>query len=89
MPRGFRIVAAARVERDLARLPEKVATACIEFVNHQLAAAPLRLGKPLRGEFAGAHSARRGVYRIVYRVNHDARTVEIVRIDHRGDVYRR
>lgn len=30
-----------------------------------------------------------GVYRVVYRVDHRSRLVEIVRIGHRGSIYRR
>jgi mRNA interferase RelE/StbE len=33
-------------------------------------------------------SARRGAYRVVYRIDEPARTVHVVRIDHRADVYR-
>jgi len=34
------------------------------------------------------HTARRGAYRIIYRVNEEGGTVEVVRIDHRSRVYR-
>ncbi|TMM35001.1 MAG: type II toxin-antitoxin system RelE/ParE family toxin, partial [Actinobacteria bacterium] len=36
---------------------------------------------------AGYHNARRGAYRVVYRIDDTARTVHVVRIDHRADVY--
>jgi mRNA-degrading endonuclease RelE of RelBE toxin-antitoxin system len=49
---------------------------------------PQRVGKPLARELAGYHSARRGAYRVVYRIDERARTVHVVRIDHRADVYR-
>ncbi|WP_246133511.1 type II toxin-antitoxin system RelE family toxin [Mycobacterium helveticum] len=45
-----------------------------------------RVGKPLRGELAGNFSARRGPHRLRYRIEQDG--VFIVRVDHRGDVYR-
>jgi mRNA-degrading endonuclease RelE of RelBE toxin-antitoxin system len=32
-------------------------------------------------------SARRGAYRIVYRINDASDTVEVVRIDHRSRIY--
>jgi mRNA interferase RelE/StbE len=32
---------------------------------------------------------RQGDYRVVYSVDDDARTVEIVKIGHRGEIYRR
>jgi mRNA-degrading endonuclease RelE of RelBE toxin-antitoxin system len=36
----------------------------------------------------GYHSARRGTYRIIYRINEDQQTVEIHSIRHRRDPYR-
>jgi mRNA-degrading endonuclease RelE of RelBE toxin-antitoxin system len=35
------------------------------------------------------HSARRGTYRVLYRIDDDAREVVVLHIDHRADVYRR
>ena len=49
---------------------------------------PHRVGKPLVRELEGYRSARRGAYRVVYRIDETARTVHVVRIDHRADVYR-
>ncbi len=72
-------------KRSLQRLPEKVATAVIEVIYGPLADNPHRVGKPLRFELEGLHSARRGDFRIVYRIDE---TVTIIAIDHRADVYR-
>ena len=49
------------------QLPEAVAAAVIEFLTGPRVAAPARVGKPLRGELTGIHSARRGTYRVLYR----------------------
>ena len=43
--------------------------------------------KPLSRELAGYHSARRGAYRVVYRIDDAARVVHVVRIDHRSSAY--
>ncbi|GGK75064.1 type II toxin-antitoxin system RelE family toxin [Ornithinimicrobium pekingense] len=72
-------------KRALQRLPEKVATAAIEFIYGPLASTPQRVGKALRFDLEGLHSARRGSYRIIYRI--DAH-VTIIAIEHRADVYR-
>ena len=77
----------ARAERDLMRLPEKIGAACLSFIFGRLAENPHRWGGELRGRLAGLRSARRGVYRIVYRVDDDQHRIDIVHIDHRGDVY--
>lgn len=79
----------ATAQRDLRRLPEKIATAVVEFIYGSLAGNPQRVGRALHLELADHHAARRGEYRIVYRINDEARAVLIVHIDHRADVYRR
>jgi mRNA-degrading endonuclease RelE of RelBE toxin-antitoxin system len=89
MQERYSIRVTARAERDLQRLPDKMATACVEFIFGPLADHLQRVGKPLRGELSGLHSARRGDYRVIYGVITDARTVEIAHIDRRSDVYRR
>jgi mRNA-degrading endonuclease RelE of RelBE toxin-antitoxin system len=33
-------------------------------------------------------SARRGTYRIIYRIDDESRTVTVADVDHRRDVYR-
>ena len=78
----------ARAERDLGRLPEKIAAACVEFIFGALAENPNRLGADLRGQLAGLRSARRGSYRIIYKVDEERDRIDVVHIDHRGDVYR-
>ena len=70
-------------------LPESIATAVIDFVTGPLIENPHRVGRALRNELAGVHSARRGTYRVLYRIEDDARDVIVLRIEHRGDVYRR
>ncbi len=79
----------ATAERALARLPEKVAAAAVEFIYGSLAENPQRVGKPLRFELEGLHSARRGDYRVVYEIDEVQEKVTIMAIQHRSDVYRR
>ena len=69
-------------------LPEGVAAAAIEFLTGALVENPHRVGKQLRGDLAGIHSARRGTYRVLYRINEVQRVVVVLRIEHGRDVYR-
>ncbi|MBK6763907.1 MAG: type II toxin-antitoxin system RelE/ParE family toxin [Micrococcales bacterium] len=69
-------------------LPESVVSAVIEFVTGSLIAAPTRVGKPLRADLTGIYSARRGTYRVLYRINGSRHEVIVLGIDHRRDVYR-
>lgn len=80
----------ARPARALAEaLPETGAAAVIDFITGPLIENPYRVGGQLRNELSGLYSARRGTYRILYRVDDDAREVIVLDIDHRGNVYRR
>jgi mRNA interferase RelE/StbE len=85
---AWRLVLAASAERSLDRLPSKVATAIVEFMVSPLTEAPRRVGHPLGRELAGLWSARRGVYRIVYELDEVDKSINVLRIDHRSDVYR-
>ena len=71
------------------RLPEAVAAAVLEFCDAALAVNPYRVGKPLFGPLAGCHAARRGTYRIVYRIEENTRMVHVLDIDHRAEIYHR
>lgn len=70
------------------RLPEAMAAAVVEFMTTALVENPARVGKPLRADLAGIWSARRGTYRVLYRINEEAKEVVVLRIEHRGDIYR-
>ena len=85
MPYEVRFTATA--SRDLHAVPPRIVPAIIEFAFGELARAPRRVGKPLQRELTGASSARRGPYRLLYRVEDDAQRVDILRIDHRAEVY--
>jgi mRNA-degrading endonuclease RelE of RelBE toxin-antitoxin system len=46
------------------------------------------MGKPLRDDLAGIWSARRGTYRVLYRIRDDLHEVIVLRVEHRRDAYR-
>ncbi len=86
MSHALRLSPSARrsLERDL---PEAVAAAVWEFITGDLLANPHRVGKALRFDLAGLHSARRGMYRVLYRILDDEVVVEVIKISHRADAY--
>ncbi len=69
-------------------LPEAVAAAAVELIEGDLRDQPYRVGKPLQEPFDGPHSARRGTYRVVYRIDPAKSVIEIYSIQHRRDIYR-
>lgn len=85
---SFELRVAASAERQLGRLPERLAAAVVEFMLGPLCENPRRVGHPLQRELAGLWSARRGAYRVVYEIDDAEQRVTVLRIDHRSDVYR-
>lgn len=49
---------------------------------------PARVGHPLQRELVELFAARRGPYRVVYEIDEEDHVVNVLRIDHRSDVYR-
>lgn len=84
----WRLALTARAQRDIDKLPTKIASAIAGFLTGSLLDNPQRVGKHLRRELTGYLSARRGEYRILYRFDAEAHTVVVVRVSHRADAYR-
>src|ERR1035437_8960071 len=79
----FELVISPTARRQLTdKLPEWVAFAAYEFIIGPLLDNPRRVGKRLGPPLADRHSARRGTYRIIYRIeapNHTAAGVAVRR----------
>lgn len=83
------LVVAGPAARSIAEtLPESVAAAVIALLTGDLVSAPRHIGKPLRRELEGLWVARRGTFRVVYRIDAANHEVVVLRVDHRRDVYR-
>ena len=77
------------VRRALAEtLPEAVAAAAYEFITGLLLEEPHRVGKRLLPPLDDRFSARRGTYRVIYRIDDEVWVVTVMDIGHRRDVYR-
>jgi len=88
-PEPYSVVLSAQARRNIhGNLPVDVAFAAMETITGSIAANPHRVSKPLDEPFDGFYSARRGTYRIIYRINEDKHTVEIHSVRHRRDAYR-
>ncbi|MET3808857.1 mRNA-degrading endonuclease RelE of RelBE toxin-antitoxin system [Nakamurella sp. UYEF19] len=85
----YSLVITPTARRQLAdRLPESAAFAAYEFIVGPLLDNPQRVGKRLRPPLNDRHSARRGTYRVIYRIDDTQRTVTVVDVAHRRDAYR-
>ena len=65
-----------------------MATAVVEFLYGSLATSLHRVGKPLKLGLEGLHNARRGGYRLIYRIDDQRRLITVVAIERRSDIYR-
>ena len=85
----FEIVLSPTARRALAEtLPSAAAFAAWEFIQGPLAERPHIVGVRLRAPFEGLWRARRGEYRVRYRIDEDAHRVIVMSVDHRRDAYR-
>lgn len=84
----YRVVLAPGARRALTdTLPAAAAFAAWEFIDGPLAARPRVVGIPLRAPFEGLWRARRGEYRVRYRIDDVHRQVIVLDVDHRRDAY--
>lgn len=85
---AYEVVLSPSVKRALAEtLPASAAFAAYEFLSGPLALNPWRVGAPLKAPFGGYHRARRGEYRVRYRIDEEHHRVFVVDVDHRRDAY--
>lgn len=72
----YGLVITAMARRQLAEgLPASIAFAASEFIVGPLLDHPHRVGKQLMPPLADRHSARRGTYRVIYRIDGTQETV--------------
>jgi mRNA-degrading endonuclease RelE of RelBE toxin-antitoxin system len=69
----YRAVLTAAALSSLQSIPPRVAEPLVAFIFGGLAHDPRRRGKPLQRELEGGWSARRGDYRVVYRLDEDTK----------------
>ena len=85
----YELVIAPSARRQLTeQLPEAVAFAAYEFVVGPLLDNPHRIGRRLRPPLDDRHSARRGTYRVIYRIDEARRRVTVVAVLPRSEAYR-
>ena len=88
MSEHYDLIIKPQARRALAEaLAPSVAFAAWEFITGPLRDNPRRVGKPLLAPFQGDWSARRGHYRVRYRIDDDKSVITVVDIADRTDVY--
>ena len=88
-PDAYELRITATVRRALSEsLPEAVAAAAYEFITGPLLLASRRIEERLLPPMDDRFCARRGTYKVIYRIDDKARVVTVVDVAQRRDVYR-
>ncbi|HYN22789.1 MAG TPA: type II toxin-antitoxin system RelE/ParE family toxin [Thermoanaerobaculia bacterium] len=79
-----------RATRELARLDRQVQVRILRFLRERIAPLtdPRELGEPLTGPLHSFWKYRVGHYRLIVDLRHQHLVVLVVRVGHRGTVYR-
>lgn len=85
----WRIDIGSRAEKDLKSLDKRLAAHILRrFESRVLSQSdPTLYAKPLQYEFTGLFRLRVEDYRVIFRVLHETKTIQITRIAHRRDAY--
>ncbi len=78
---------ASVIKDDIPSLPKRIKATIKKAIEERLMNDPIGFGKPLRYSLHGHRRLRVGDYRIVYRIDSDLKTVIIIAIKHRKEVY--
>lgn len=85
----YALAITATARRQLAgQIPAAIAFAAHEFITGPLLDNPHRVGKRLMPPLDDRHSARRGTYRVLYRIDDEKGLVTVLAVGPRSDIYR-
>ncbi len=86
---SFNIVVDPPAAKDLKKLKRTNPSLLLRIVKtiDSLIHNPYR-GKPLKGDKKGCYSLRESDYRIIYEIYPQLKTIHIIQVGHRREVYR-
>ena len=76
------------VIKDIPRLPKSARKMIKKAIESRLMFDPIGFGKPLRYSLKGHRRLRVSDYRIVYRIEPEQKSLTIIAIKHRKDIYK-
>lgn len=87
---GWRIAFAQTAERELRKIGRTDQARIVAFLERRLALRdnPREIGEALAGEWTGYWKYRVGDWRLIAQINDSEIIIMIVRIGHRGAIYR-
>jgi mRNA interferase RelE/StbE len=75
------------IEEDIPALPKSAKGLIKKAIEERLMTHPVEYGKPLRFTLKGLRRIRVSMYRIVYEIDEKNKSVKIITIKNRKDVY--
>jgi len=75
------------VKKDIPNLPNKLKVMIKKAIEERLMVDPIAFGKPLRYSLRGHRRLRVSDYRIVFRIEEAKKTVVVLAIKHRKEIY--
>lgn len=75
------------VQEDLLSISKANKEQIRKAIEKKLATNPIEFGKPLQYSLKGLRRLRVGDYRIIFQIEEEKKTVLIVKIGHRKEVY--
>jgi mRNA interferase RelE/StbE len=87
---AWRVEITRTAQRQIGKLDRQVQTTLIRYLREQVEQSddPRQQGKALRGEKKGLWRYRVGDYRIICHLRDDSKTVVVLTLGHRKEVYR-
>lgn len=85
----WRIEYDSSAARELRALDAHTAKRILSFLRDRIVseADPRRIGGPLKGKFKGLWKYRIGDYRVIVRIEDDAKRIVVARIGNRREIY--
>jgi mRNA interferase RelE/StbE len=75
------------IREDLTRISKSSKEQIRKAIERKLAANPVEFGKPLQYSLNGLRRLRVGDYRVIFKIEEKHKTVLIVKIGHRSEIY--
>jgi mRNA interferase RelE/StbE len=87
---AWRVEITRTAQRQIGKLDRQVQTTLIRYLREQVEQSddPRQQGKALRGEKKGLWRYRVGDYRIICHLRDESKTVVVLTLGHRKEVYR-
>lgn len=83
----FKIKYLEVVKKQTTGISSNIKNTIKNAVAERLTTNPVEFGNPLRYSFKGHRRMRAGNYRIIYRIENSTKTIIIIAIKHRKDIY--